>query len=645
MRIILVTLLLTSVMAQDRQCLSGEYILSVSVNEKKAENEVAQAKRLLPLNLLATEETRGAVLLERPDSKDELLPHGTANTICRFLESQIRAGKRSNPSRFNRLTNIKCECNEKLEIASTPNDQHYPLLWGLNQQGNNDSNAKEAWQLTTGSKNVVIGVIDTGIDYNHPDLNPNMWKNPGEIPGNGIDDDGNGYVDDIYGINAITNSGNPMDDHNHGTHCAGTIGAKGNNGIGVTGVAWDVSMIGVKFLASNGNGNLMDAVKGLNYLADLKQYKGVNLVATNNSWGGGGYSVTLYNAIKRHSDLGIVFVAAAGNDSQHVDSAPSYPGSYNIPNIINVAAHSNTGALANFSNYGANSVHIGAPGVSIASTVRNGGYAYMQGTSMAAPHVSGAIALLSSYRPSLNADQLKSTILNNASILGTLSGATTGGRALNIHAALLNAPASVPTNTPTPMPTNTPTIIPTPLPTATPTPSPTPMKPNASIQGIVSSASGQPLAGVKLELKNIDTNAEEIRYTDSNGGYSFSGLKTGQRYIVAPFHSAHSFSPSNYEVTLVDDVSVNFFTSHITGYSIKIHLVSRTKRAIQGKQIVGDPNLGTVTTNHLGQAWFHVPYGTNYRFTVNDPTLPLKVEELTGTVFGDVDRRFVALVE
>lgn len=641
---ILVLLLSTLVIAEERQCFSGQYILSVSSVKSKAKNELKSAKEILPLSAVATEATREAILIETNSSNGKTEEFNRANFLCRFLNDRIRSEKRSNRIGLRRFP-ATCECNEAISMLNTPNDQYNHLLWGLNQEGNIDSNAKEAWTLTTGSKSVVVGVLDTGIDYTHPDISPNMWANSQEIPGNGIDDDGNGYVDDIYGINAIANSGNPMDDHGHGTHCAGTIGAKGNNSIGVVGVSWNVSMVGAKFLPKNGYGSLMDAVKGLNYFADLKQYKGVNLVVSNNSWGGGGYSTTLYNAIKRHRDLGIVFVAAAGNNSTNVDVTPSYPGSYNLSNIINVAAHASSGSLASFSNYGANSVHISAPGVSIASTVQNGGYSYMQGTSMAAPHVSGAIALLASYRPGLDGAMLKDTILNNATSLGTLSGAVIGQRALNVHAALLNAQEGVPTNTPTPIATSTPTVIPTATATPTVTPTPTPMKPNASIQGVVSTSSGQALSGVQIMVQNIDTNAQEVRFTDSNGGYSFSGLKTGQRYILYPSSSGHSFNPSHYEVTLVDDVGVNFFRSNITGYSIKVHLLSKTKRPIQGKQIVGHPNLGTITTNHLGQAWFHVPIGTNYKFTVNDPTLPLKVNELSGTVHGDVDRVFVTLTE
>lgn len=640
----LILLLASLVVAEERECFSGQYILNVSSIKSKAKNEIKAAKDLLPLNLNITDETREAVLLEKLDADNSLRPYKTANLICAFLQSQIREERKRNVNRFNRLANVRCECNEKLSIANVPNDQHYPLLWGLNQQGNNDSNAKEAWTIATGSKEIVIGVLDTGVDYNHPDLAPNMWKNPSEIPGNGFDDDGNGYVDDIYGINAITNSGNPMDDHNHGTHCAGTIGAKGNNGIGVVGVNWNVSIVAAKFLPKVGYGSLMDATKGLNYFADLKQYKGINLVATNNSWGGGGYSTTLYNAIKRHNDLGIIFVAAAGNSSQNVDQNPSYPGSYNLPNIINVAAHGSNGGLAGFSNYGANSVDIAAPGVSIASTVTNGGYSYMQGTSMAAPHVTGAIALLSSYRPSLSATELKDTILNNTTALDALSGSVIGGRALNIYAALINASQAVPTNTPTPLVTNTPTSTPTPTPTPTTTPSPTPMKPSASIQGIVSALNGQGLSGAQVFLQNIDTNEQHIRYTDNAGGYSISGLKTAQRYLLYVSASGHSFTPGSYEVTLVDDISVNFFTAKIIGYSVKIHLISKTKRPIPGVKIVGEPNLGAIVTNNLGQALFHLPLGTNYRFTVDAPDLPLKYYEVSGTVHGDVDRVFVSQI-
>ena len=262
----------------------------------------------------------------------------------------------------------------------TPNDPMFDQLWGQNNTGQTingttgtvdaDIDAPEAWDKDTGSANVVIAVIDTGVDYLHEDLKDNMWVNPGEIPNNGIDDDNNGYVDDVHGINAINDSGDPMDvvaeDGGHGTHVAGTIAAVGNNGVGVVGVSWHTKIMACKFLGVGG-GTTSDAIKCLDYVVDQKN-KGVNIVATNNSWGGGGSSDAMKDAIQASNDAGIVFVAAAGNDGSDNDSTPSYPASYDLPGIMAVAATDQDDNLASFSNYGATSVDLSAPGTNILSS-------------------------------------------------------------------------------------------------------------------------------------------------------------------------------------------------------------------------------------------------------------------------------------
>lgn len=289
--------------------------------------------------------------------------------------------------------------------ALAPHDPMYEKLWGLKNTGSNepsknggytgvpgvagaDVNAEAAWRLTTGSKNVVVAVIDTGIDYNHPDLKNQMWSNEKEIPGNGIDDDGNGYVDDVHGWNAEGDNGNPMDGNAHGTHCAGTIGAEHNNGIGVAGVMSDVKLMAVKFLSDSGSGSLADAVEAIDYATKM------NVDIMSNSWGGGGFSQTLYDSIAAAKEKGIVFVAAAGNDSSNNDSRPSYPASYNVANVISVASHTAQDALSSFSNFGKRSVHVAAPGSNILSSTPGGEYKVFSGTSMATPHVSGVVGLL-----------------------------------------------------------------------------------------------------------------------------------------------------------------------------------------------------------------------------------------------------------
>ena len=233
----------------------------------------------------------------------------------------------------------------------------------------------------------MVAIIDTGIDYTHPDLAANIWTNPGEIAGDGIDNDGNGYVDDVHGYDFVNNDGDPMDDHFHGTHTAGTVGAVGNNGVGVTGVNWQVKLMALKFLGASGSGSVSGAVSALEYAVTM----GVRL--SNNSWGGGGYSQALYDAIKNSQVIGHVFVAAAGNSGVNSDLQPAYPASYDLDNIISVAAIDSSDNLASFSNRGVVTVDLAAPGVAVLSTVLGGGYASYSGTSMATPHVTGAAAL------------------------------------------------------------------------------------------------------------------------------------------------------------------------------------------------------------------------------------------------------------
>ncbi len=339
------------------------------------------------------------------------------------------------------------EPNAVLELQVIPGDSRWTSLWGLHNTGQSgglvdaDIDAPEAWEITTGSRDVVIAVIDSGVDYNHPDLVANIWINPREIPGNGIDDDGNGFVDDVRGWNFIEENGNPMDTNGHGTHVAGTIGAVGNNGLGVVGVNWSVSILPLRFLGSDGRGSTLDAIQAVNYATMMKRDYGVNIVAMNNSWGGGGYSTSLRNAIQAAAAQDILFVAAAGNgDSNGVginnDARPTYPSSYNVWNVIAVAATDRRDQLGSFSNYGATSVHLAAPGVSILSTVPNNGYATYTGTSMAAPHVSGVIGLLAAADPNATASQIKSAILNSVDPVASLTGRTVTGGRLNAYQAL-----------------------------------------------------------------------------------------------------------------------------------------------------------------------------------------------------------------
>lgn len=308
-------------------------------------------------------------------------------------------------------------------------------LWGLHNRGQDrgtedaDIDAPEAWAKTTGSDDVLVAVIDTGVDYNHPDLKANMWVNPGEIPGDGIDNDGNGVVDDVHGYNAYADSGNPMDGHSHGTHCAGTIAAQGNNGIGITGVAWDAKIMAVKIFDDSGRTSSDAILRGIQYATK----NGARI--TSNSWGGGGANQLIKEAFESSPAF---HVMAAGNDGRNVDRSANYPSGYDIPNSIAVAATDRNDKLAGFSNYGAKEVDLGAPGVDTYSTVPNGRYGNKSGTSMATPHVSGAAALLVAAEPEISNEELKSRLMDGADRISSLRGKTVSGGRLNIANSLEN---------------------------------------------------------------------------------------------------------------------------------------------------------------------------------------------------------------
>ncbi len=369
--------------------------------------------------------------------------------------------------------------------VTSANDPDYPKLYGLNNTGQNggtadaDVDAPEAWSATTGDPGTVVAVIDQGVDINHPDLENNIWTNPDEIPNNGVDDDGNSYKDDVNGWDFANNDATVYDPDpvtgagdEHGTHVAGTIAAEGNNNLGVVGVNWRTRVMPVKFLGPAG-GSTSNAIKAINYAVA----EGAKI--SNNSWGGGGFSQALLDTIKTADASGHLFVAAAGNGGtdrvgDDNDVTAHYPSNYNSPNIISVAATNSQDSLAAFSNYGATSVDVAAPGVGILSTVPNSAYSSYNGTSMATPHISGIAALLKSQSPELDDAQLKDRILQHAEKKASIQGKTvTGGRA-NAHQAL-TATASTPPSSPAPSPSPPPP--PPPLPPPAPEPAPEPLLP------------------------------------------------------------------------------------------------------------------------------------------------------------------------
>jgi subtilisin family serine protease len=339
---------------------------------------------------------------------------------------------------------LYAEPNYILRTTATPIDTYFNLLWGMKNTGQNilgvtgtsgaDISATSAWDITTGNKNNVVAVIDTGIDYNHPDLAANIWSAPTNftvtIGGISIT-----CLAGTHGFNAISHTCDPMDDHGHGTHVSGTIGAVGNNGIGVVGVNWNASIMGAKFLDNTGSGYLSDAIEAIQFVNQVKLGGNANVRVLSNSWGGGGYSLALLDEINSANENNMLFVAAAGNDGSDNDGTLSYPSGYESSNVVAVAATDNKDNLASFSNYGLTTVDLGAPGVNVASTSQ-GSYYWMSGTSMATPHVSGAAALILS-KCDLNTAQLKDIILKNVDPIPSLFGKTVTGGRLNVYKAIL----------------------------------------------------------------------------------------------------------------------------------------------------------------------------------------------------------------
>ncbi|MCE9533135.1 MAG: S8 family serine peptidase [Planctomycetes bacterium] len=330
-----------------------------------------------------------------------------------------------------------------INVARTSNDPYASSQWALSAIG-----AQTAWNYTTGSNTIIVAVIDTGVNYLHSDLAANIWRNAGEIAGNGRDDDGNGYVDDSLGYDFVNNDSDPLDDNGHGTHVAGIIGAVGNNGVGVSGVNWNVKIMSLKFMNAAGSGYLSNAVKAVNYAVQM----GAKVL--NNSWGGGGYDAAMASAIQNAQNRGVIFVAAAGNSGANNDVTPAYPANYSNSNVISVAASDSNNNLATFSNYGAGTVDIAAPGVSILSTYLNNQYAYYSGTSMATPYVAGALALVWSQNPTWSYSQVIASVLNNTTRPAGLAGKVTTGL-LNVGNAVT---AGAPVQTPPPVQTPAPSI-------------------------------------------------------------------------------------------------------------------------------------------------------------------------------------------
>jgi subtilisin family serine protease len=321
--------------------------------------------------------------------------------------------------------------------ANWPNDPRFTDQWSLDNTGQQGGKAKAdigallAWDKTKGSEKVVIAVLDSGVDYTHPDLIENIWFRPANVEE--YWDDQLGTVNDLRGFSAVDDLSDPMDDNGHGTHCAGIIGAEGDNGMGIAGVNWKVQIMPLKFIGAGGSGTTKDAIAAINYVIDRKR-AGVPVRVISASWGSTQKSKALEDAIREAGEEGILFIAASGNASANADKSPHYPASYDLPNVISVAALNRKDELASFSNYGAKRVHLGAPGVDILSTWLGGAFEEHSGTSMATPEVAGVAALVLAVDPDLSVKELRERLFKSVDKLDSLNGkVSTGGR---INAAL-----------------------------------------------------------------------------------------------------------------------------------------------------------------------------------------------------------------
>ena len=369
--------------------------------------------------------------------------------------------------------------NYKINLFTTPNDPSFSQQWALSL-----ISAPQAWGKTTGSNMVVIAVLDTGIDYNHPDLAANIWTNTKEVTGNTLDDDNNGYIDDARGWNFVDKNNNPMDTNGHGTACAGIAGAIGNNNLGIAGVDWNVRVLPLKVIGSQGYGYESDAIDAILYANQV----GADVISI--SWGGNGFDQALKDAIDASPAL---VVCAAGNSGQNNDNSPVYPASYASANIISVAASDQNDNLASFSNYGTVSVDIAAPGVDIYSTKPGSLYGTVSGTSMAVPYVAGVAGLIKAEHPDWTATQIKDNILTNTDQKPSLSDKVKTGGRINAYSAVMGTtPVVTPT---TPVPT---TVVPTPTPTPSETGGIGPVNPAfllfqaSSVQTTTDDGSGTP---------------------------------------------------------------------------------------------------------------------------------------------------------
>lgn len=631
----------------DNTCFSDQWILAKSFSDLRNEKGVEALNEVGHKKLTAKDQSASALLVAPPkldtSKTDQHQTEELTNkrNLCSALDKKRREAIKNKRKGIhfdiNDLRDFGCSCNYEVKATRTPNDQYYSLEWGLERIA-----ASTAWDTTTGNNSVVVFVIDSGVDVSHPDLVGNIWTNQAEIPGDGIDNDGNGYVDDIHGINAITGQALTGDDNGHGTHCAGTIGASSNNGLGVTGVSWNVKIGGGKFLSSTGSGSLFHAILALDYVTDLKVHSGVQVVATNNSWGGGGYSTALLQAIQRAKNADILFIAASGNATNNNDASSSYPASYPEENIIAVNSMTIDGTKSSFSNYGKTSTDLFAPGSDIASTYPGNRYVYLSGTSMATPHVTGAIALGKSVAQNYTALQLKNALLSNVKTNSNFTNLCTTGGELYLPTFinhLINNPSpapiggdpGAPTPTPTPTPAPTPTATPTPAPT--PTPIPTPYK-FVKLSGTVVNSSNNVIPQAKLEI----TLKDQSQYSASTG----SDGKFLVQNVFAPQTANIKVSAAGYEILeystwIESDLNT---TLYLTSTEARLEFIVRDPNALPISNVtINLGSLGQVTTNGNGRATLPIEFGAHYSANANKNGCSF--DSVGGEIFASKIVRFI----
>ncbi|MGO8691137.1 MAG: S8 family serine peptidase [Thermoguttaceae bacterium] len=518
------------------------------------------------------------------------------------------------------------ELDSYQQFEEVPNDPSFSQQWSLANTGQNGGtpgdaiNAEAAWNISTGSHNVVVAVIDTGVDYANPDLAANIWTNPLDTAANGYD--GDGFAGDIHGYNFVADNGNVMDDNGHGTHVAGIIGASGNNGTGVTGINWSVSIMALKFLDASGAGYTSDAIRAINYMTMLRD-DGINVVVANCSWGGAAADPALQSAMAAAGQAGILFVVAAGNNGTDNDTTPQYPANYeaSLSNVITVAATDNNDHLASFSSYGVNTVDLGAPGVNILSTY-NGGYAYLSGTSMATPEVAGVAALAWAVDPNATVAQIKDAILQGVDPVASLQGKVLTGGRLDAYNTLRLIEQDV---TPPPAP---------PAPTPTPVIATLAASPGTVPSGATVTLTAQGVA----ESGGAVSSVSFYRDSDGNAQWDSSDQLIGTITTVSGGQAAITLStaglaPGTYQFfARAEDSGGNWSSPVATTLTVTAVVPPGSNAATAVPVTVGSTTGGTLATTGAVEWYkFQAVAGTCYIFQTGLLTLPDSVLTLYGT--------------